>query len=80
MRKIERTDYLRRLEEWKDRPDVLKIITGIRYSRKTTVVRQFMEKIIGTDTDPADILYLDLGSADLHGVTDHGYLTNHLGA
>lgn len=36
-----RTSYLKQLEEFKDRPDLVKIITGVRRSGKSTIMSQF---------------------------------------
>ena len=60
MRIIERKDYLDRLIRLKDTPDI-KIITGLRRSGKSELVRAYME-LIRTNED-TNIIYVDF--ADL---------------
>lgn len=44
-KEIVRSMYLERLEEFKDRPDIIKIITGVRRSGKSTLLLQFRRKL-----------------------------------
>ena len=60
MKIIERKNYLNRLIRLKDTPDI-KIITGLRRSGKSELVRAYME-LIRTNED-TNIIYVDF--ADL---------------
>ena len=42
---IVRRTYLERMEEFKDRPDLVKIITGVRRSGKSTLLAQFCQRL-----------------------------------
>ena len=46
MREIQRTIYLDWLRSGRDRTDVVKVITGMRRSGKTVLMRQFMQRLI----------------------------------
>jgi predicted AAA+ superfamily ATPase len=54
---IERTSYLNRLKGLKNTPDI-KIITGIRRSGKSELMRAFIDYIHDTD-NKANIIYVD---------------------
>lgn len=55
---IERIDYLNILNSYKNTPDI-KIITGIRRSGKSELMKMFMEKL--KDSDPSsNVVYADL--------------------
>lgn len=45
---ILRKEYLERMEVFENRPDLIKIITGVRRSGKSTLLRQFRQKLIST--------------------------------
>lgn len=44
-KEIIRKSYIERLEEFKDRPDLVKIVTGVRRSGKSTLLAQFRERL-----------------------------------
>lgn len=46
MSEVQRTIYLDRLWSGRDRTDVVKVITGMRRSGKTVLMRQFMQRLI----------------------------------
>lgn len=45
---IVRRTYLERMEEFRDRPDLVKIITGVRRSGKSTLLAQFYQRLRDT--------------------------------
>ncbi len=71
MMEIPRTDYLAELNLWKDRPDIVKVITGVRRSGKSVAMRQFMRALEEGGTDSEDILFMDFESSDFDGVSDY---------
>lgn len=44
-KEIIRKSYIERLEEFKDRPDLVKIVTGVRRSGKSTLLAQFRQRL-----------------------------------
>lgn len=58
MKTIERTDYLRKLTRWKGK-DVIKVITGIRRCGKSTLLKQFQEKLISQGVNPQHIISIN---------------------
>ncbi|MDN5357526.1 MAG: uncharacterized protein PWR17_695 [Candidatus Methanomethylophilaceae archaeon] len=44
-KEIIRKSYIERLEEFKDRPDLVKIVIGVRRSGKSTLLAQFRERL-----------------------------------
>lgn len=58
MKILERKQYLNRLADLKDSPDI-KIITGIRRSGKSMLLNMFMEYIT-QNFKKSNIIYLDL--------------------
>ena len=57
MNYIERTDYLQRLLDLEGTPDI-KIITGIRRSGKSELMKAYLQKIVEIDAN-ANIIYID---------------------
>ena len=60
---VQRTGYLRRLESGKDRCDVVKVITGLKRCGKSTLIRQYIQKLKETADENA-IVYINLASLD----------------
>jgi len=53
-----RKTYLERLFQWKDRP-VIKIITGLRRSGKSTLIKLFIDSLLHSGIDARRILYIN---------------------
>ena len=71
MEEIPRTQYLTELDGWKDTPDVVKVIIGVRRAGKSVVMDQYIRRLKGNGTDPKDILFVDFESSDYDGIADH---------
>ncbi len=71
MEEIPRTQYLTELDGWKDTPDVVKVIIGVRRTGKSVVMDQYIRRLKGNGTDPKDILFVDFESSDYDGIADH---------
>lgn len=71
MKEVERTRYLKELNKWKDRPDIIKVVTGVRRSGKSTIMKQFIKRIDETTTDPENILFINFESSDYDEIIDH---------
>ena len=78
MREIERTQYLEELDVWKDNPDVVKVILGVRRAGKSVVMGQYMKRLIGEGIDPKDILFMDFESSDYDSIKDRGDLNKYI--
>lgn len=70
VREIERTRYLRKLDGWKDRTDMIKVIIGVRRAGKSVVMRQFVRRIQSSEVDRNNILYMDFESSEFYEVDD----------
>lgn len=57
MGELIREEYLEKLDSFRNRPDLVKIITGVRRSGKSTIMSQFTKKL---KSDNQDALYVDM--------------------
>lgn len=78
MREIQRTIYLDWLRSGRDRTDVVKVITGMRRSGKTVLMRQFMQRLIDSGVPKGNIVYMNFESRDWQDITDHGLLLDEI--
>ena len=76
MKYIERKGYLDRLRGLKNTPDI-KIITGIRRSGKSELMRAFIDDIKKTDTD-ANIIYVDYYDLKYDDIKDYKRLNEYV--
>ncbi len=53
-----RNIYIKRLHQWKDKP-LIKIITGLRRSGKSTLIKLFINSLINSGIDTERILYIN---------------------
>lgn len=74
MKLIDRTLYLQQLEDMINTPDI-KIITGIRRSGKSKLLRAFSEHILKTDTS-ANIISIDLTKIKFEHLKDYHALND----
>lgn len=56
---VERTEYLKRLNSFRDEK-VIKVITGIRRSGKSTLLKQYQELLLSSGVDSSQIVSLNL--------------------
>lgn len=70
---IERNSYLAQLEAFKNK-DVIKVITGIRRCGKSTLLKQFIERLKTDGVSAAQIIYVNFESAEFDGIKDYGDL------
>lgn len=74
---VQRTGYLQRLEGGKDRSDVVKVITGIRRCGKSTLMKQYIQKLKETVDEDA-IVYVNLESREAESIETYKNLNNYL--
>lgn len=70
MREVLRKKDLDRLSAGRDRPDAVKVITGMRRCGKSTLMRQYIDLIKGTGVNEEDVLYLNMESASTVEIED----------
>lgn len=74
---VQRTGYLQRLEGGKDRSDVVKVITGIRRCGKSTLMKQYIQKLKETVDEDA-IVYVNLESREAESIETYKNLNDYL--
>lgn len=57
---VPRTHYLSQLESYRANPELIKVITGIRLSGKSELLKQFRQHLLDDNVAEQDIIYLDL--------------------
>lgn len=75
MNELVREEYLAKLDLFRDRPDLIKIISGVRRSGKSTILAQF-RKIL--ESDGCNVVYLDMEKLSYALTSDremHRYVT-----
>jgi len=73
-----RRDYLEKLMRFKDRTDIVKIITGMRRSGKSTILQQYIEILTEEGIGEERITYLNLDSKKNKHLLDEDILYDHL--
>ncbi len=78
MKEIIRRPYLERLNSGRDRTSVVKIVTGMRRSGKTVLMKQFIRKL-ETDGIPAEnIVYMNFESREWKHIVTYDDLLNEI--
>ena len=75
MGELIRTEYLDKLDSFRDRPDLVKILTGVRRSGKSTILSQFRRRL---ESDGLDVVYMDMEKLSFAVTSDremHRYIT-----
>ena len=67
MRELVREGYLERLYSLRDRPDLIKIVTGVRGSGKTTILGQLRKRL---ESEGCDVLYLGMELTNLTAASE----------
>ncbi len=57
MSELVRREYIEKLDSFRDRPDLVKIVTGVRRSGKSTILSQFRMKL---ESEGEDVVYVDM--------------------
>ena len=75
MAELIRESYLSELESFRDRPDLVKIITGVRRSGKSTILAQFRDRL---ESEGSEVVYMDMEKLSFSITSDremHRYIT-----
>ena len=78
MSEIIRRLYLDRLKSGRDRTDVVKVITGMRRSGKTVLMRQFIRELKDSGIPDDRVVYMNFESRDWERVSTHSDLLDHI--
>jgi len=73
-----RTEYLNKLMRFRDRTDIVKVITGVRRCGKSTLLMQFKDLLIAEGVNAEDIIYLNFESFQNEKFLNRRTLTEHL--
>ena len=68
--KIERPYYVNWLDSWKDK-DIIKVVTGIRRSGKTTLLELFREKLLSDGVSKDHIISVNFEDPSIGEFPDH---------
>lgn len=74
---IYRTEYMNQLKSWQDK-NIIKVVTGIRRSGKSTLLEQFKEYLLNSGVDSKQIITLNFEALELEELTDYKKLYNYI--
>ena len=78
---IERKEYLNALQDWRDR-HVIKVITGIRRCGKSTLLRQYRERLLASGVKAENVISVNLEDLTFEELLDYkklyAYVTERL--
>ena len=78
---LQRTEYLKKLDGWKNEK-VIKVVTGIRRCGKSTLLRQFAQRLKQNGAADENIIYLNFEEMENERLLDkkelYGYLSERL--
>lgn len=75
MDELTRTEYLERSDSCCDRPDLIKVVTGVRRSGKSVILSQFRRVL---ESEGRDVVYMDMEKLSFAITSDremHRYIT-----
>jgi predicted AAA+ superfamily ATPase len=78
MRTVLRKAYLDKLSELRGRTDIIKVITGMRRSGKSTLLKQYIDLLVSDGVPREDIVYINFESLSTRGIRDRDSLYAHL--
>ena len=74
---IERKEYLQRLYDWKDE-QVIKVVTGIRRCGKSTLLKQYQEKLMQSGILPEQIISINFEDLEYEELLDYKALYRYI--
>lgn len=74
---IERKEYLNQLESWKDK-QIIKVITGIRRCGKSTLLRQFQDRLIKNGVSQTQIISINFEDMQFEDLLDYKNLYKYI--
>lgn len=76
MKLIERTDYLNKLEDVKGTPDI-KVITGIRRSGKSKLMKAFIDRIVKSESN-SNIIHINFNNDEYEELLEYHALLQYV--
>ena len=77
MRQVERTEYMERLDSYRDK-QIIKVITGVRRCGKSTLMRMYSDRLLSSDIGTGNIIFINLEDYDnerlLNPAALHSYI------
>lgn len=77
MPNISRNQYLDKIQDYFDKPQIIKVITGMRRTGKSYFLRQVIE-LIKTNFKQSQIIYIDKESLDFEIIQNHQDLNQYI--
>ena len=77
MNDVIREDYLQRISKFRDQ-DVIKILTGVRRCGKSTIMKQYIQRLLDEGIPEEDIVYVNMESLSNHRFEDGMVLYRHI--
>ncbi len=74
---ITRNEYLNQLMAWKDER-VIKVVTGIRRCGKSTLLKQFQDKLLCNGVSPEQIISINFEDLDYENLLDYKSLYTYI--
>ena len=74
---LKREQYLKQLIDGKDL-NLIKVITGVRRSGKSTLLLQYKEYLISQSISEKNIIYMNFESADWYSIKNYEDLYNYI--
>ena len=74
---IERNDYLKQLLSWKDQK-IIKVLTGITYCGKSTILKLYQEYLLNNGIDPSQIVSIDFEKLEYEDLKDYKKLYQYI--
>lgn len=75
---VERSEYLEKLEMFRDDTNFIKVIMGVRRCGKSTLLDQYMERLKGLGVREDEILRMNLESAEFDHIEDYRDLKEYI--
>lgn len=72
---IYRTEYMQLLHSYKDNK-IIKIVTGLRFSGKSTLLQMFRDELMKDNVAEDQILYIDFGLMGYNSIRDYKQFYN----
>lgn len=67
---VTRRDYMKMLRDSRGLTDVIKVVTGMRRSGKSTLLEMYRDELVSKGVDPADIISINFETFEFRDVRD----------
>ena len=77
MNDVIRENYLQKISKFRDQ-DVIKILTGVRRCGKSTIMKQYIQRLLDEGVSEEDVVYVNMESLSNHRFEDGMVLYRHI--